>query len=56
MKGTVNVTVTDTLNNVIKGATVQIAALSMIAITDATGKAVLKKVPYGNQIIKVTVT
>ena len=56
MKGTVNVTVIDPLNNVIKGAIVQITALNIISVTDNTGKAVLRKVPYGTQIIKITVT
>jgi len=56
MKGTVNVTVIDPLNNVIKGATVQITVLNMTSTTDNTGKAVLRKVPYGTQIIKITVT
>ena len=56
MKGTVNVTVNDPLNNVIKGSTVQITSINMTSITDNTGKAILRKVPYGTQVIKVTVT
>ena len=56
MKSTVNVTVTDPLNKVINGATVQITSLNMTSITDVTGKTVLRKVPYGTQVIKVTVT
>jgi len=56
MKGTVNVTVIDPLNRVIKGATVQITALNMTSTTNNDGKAVLRKVPYGTQVIKVTVT
>jgi len=54
MKGTVNVTVTDQLNKVIKGATVQITSLNMTSITDNTGKAVLRKVPYGTYVVKIT--
>ncbi len=55
MKGTVNVTVTDQLNRTIKGATVQIPTLNMTTTTDNSGKAILRKVPYGTQVIKVTV-
>ncbi len=53
--GTVNVTVTDQLNRTIKGAIVQIPTLNMTTTTDNTGKATLRKVPYGTQVIKVTV-
>ena len=52
--GTINVTVTDPLNRVIQGATVQIVALNMTATTDATGKASLTNVPYSTQTVKVT--
>ncbi len=55
MKGTVNVTVTDQFNRTINGAIVQIPTLNVTTITDNSGKAVLRKVPYGTQIIKVTV-
>jgi hypothetical protein len=53
--GTVNVTVTDPLNQPIQGATVQIVALNMTAMTDAIGKAVLANVPYSTQTVKITV-
>ncbi len=51
---TINVTVKDPLNNPIQRATIQIVALNITRTTDATGKATLQKVPYGNQIIKIT--
>ena len=53
--GTINVTVTDPLNRPVEGATVEIVALNMTAITDATGKAVLPNVPYSTPTVKVTV-
>lgn len=52
--GKINVTVIDTLNRPVEGATVQIVALNINTTTDATGKATLQKIPYGNQIIKIT--
>jgi hypothetical protein len=54
-RGTVNVTVIDPLKRPIKGATVQIVKLNLAVATDASGKAVLRNVPYGKQIIKITV-
>jgi hypothetical protein len=53
-RGTVNVTVTDPLKRLIKGATVQIVKLNITVTTDAAGKAVLRNIPYGKQIIKIT--
>ncbi len=53
-RGTINLTVTDPLKRPINGATVRIAASNLTATTGATGKAVLKNVPYGKQIIKIT--
>lgn len=53
--GTVNVTVTDPLNQPINNATVQIVALNLTATTDATGKATLPNVPYSTQTVKVSV-
>ncbi len=55
LNGTINVTVTDPLNNPLEGATVEITALSLTATTDAIGKATLPNVPYSNQTVKVTV-
>lgn len=51
--GTLNVTVTNTLNNPIKNATVQIAVLNRTAITDANGKVVFRNLPYNTYIVKV---
>ncbi len=53
--GAINVTVNDPLNRPVEGATVEIAALSLTATTDATGKATLPNVPYSTQTVKVTV-
>lgn len=53
--GTINVTVTDPLNQPVQGATVQITALNMSTTTDATGKAVLPNVPYSTQTMRVAV-
>jgi hypothetical protein len=52
-RGTINITVTDPLKRPIKGVTVQIVALNLTSTTDATGKAVFRKVPYGTQIVKI---
>ncbi len=53
--GAINITVNDPLNRPVEGATVEIAALSLTATTDATGKATLPNVPYSTQTVKVTV-
>jgi hypothetical protein len=53
--GTVNITVTDPLSRPISGATIQIIALNITTITDSTGKAVLRKVPYGTQVINIKI-
>jgi hypothetical protein len=54
LTGTINVTVTDPLNQPIQGATVQIVALNLTATTDATGKASLANVLYSTQTVKIT--
>jgi hypothetical protein len=54
LTGTINITVTDPLNQPIQGATVQIIALNMTATTDATGKATLTNVPYSTPTVKIT--